>query len=399
VGQASKMPDSLLDDIIKALKGEKKSELINQILKEKALYDALKEAGLTIVAEDTHERAREMPYGILSKVQKIDLVDLITEITNISNIDLIDLITEITTVKNIESVDLIDLITRIALIDNITNIESIDLIDAITTIGAIDKIKEMPAQAFSPILNKGFETGDFTSWIVDPAGTGHSPTILTDTSFAGKYSAKLTDADGGIKQNFLLPIHTNCIKSASVLITCAGDIFHLGGGWLNFTKYYSDSTIEDEDLELPAEAINGDWATLELPLTANKFLVAIWLKYTSGNGEYLILDEVDFMPVTETLETEKGTVMHFSKAATSDLVTPAAGKKVKVWSAFYSCQDDIVTELRFKTSGNVVLALPTLGSVGMELKRTEILGAANEVLEIYLSGAGTVKGWISVSDE
>ncbi len=68
---------SLIDEIRKALKGEKKSEFIDQLLKEKELYDALKKAGITVNAEDTQERAVLRPYGVLSKVQKIDQVDSI----------------------------------------------------------------------------------------------------------------------------------------------------------------------------------------------------------------------------------------------------------------------------------------------------------------------------------
>ena len=135
---------SLIDDIRKALQGEKKSEFLGQILKEKALYDALREAGLTVVAEDAQARALQRPFGVLSKVQKIDLVDLITEITTIKTLEVL---AEITNIQNLESLDLID---RIALIDSITNIDtlanitnianlqSVDLIDTITNVGTLN---------------------------------------------------------------------------------------------------------------------------------------------------------------------------------------------------------------------------------------------------------------------
>jgi hypothetical protein len=221
---------SLIDDIRKALQGEKKSELINQILKEKALYDALKEAGLTIVAEDTHERARQMPYGILSKVMKIDLVDLITEITNI---------------ENIEGISYIAWLDRIRTIDLITKLSQLDIVDVINSIKNIDKI-----QAITEI---------------------------------GKISA-------------------------------FGEV---------------------------------------------------------------------------------GTLLPFSKTVTSDILTPTAGYKLKILSAFYYCRDDIYTELRFKTSGNLVLSLPTLGSIGMNpLSLAKPLGATDEVLELYMSAGGYAKGWI-----
>jgi len=86
---------SLLDDIRKALQGEKKSEFIDQILKEQEFWDALHKAGLTVTAADTTERGRLQPFGVLSKVLKVDLVDLITEISNITNIGTIGQINKI----------------------------------------------------------------------------------------------------------------------------------------------------------------------------------------------------------------------------------------------------------------------------------------------------------------
>lgn len=89
------------------------------------------------------------------------------------------------------------------------------------------------------------------------------------------------------------------------------------------------------------------------------------------------------------------TYLPFSKAATGDVKTPAAGKKLKIGAAFYYCQDEIVTELRFKTSGNVLLALPTFGSIGFNFILVDCpAGDADEAVEMYLSAAGTVKGWI-----
>lgn len=99
---------SLIDDIRKALQGEKKSEFIDQILKEQAFYDALHKAGLTVTAADPTERGRLQPFGVLSKVQKIDLIDeltLLKTIETIQNIDLLKTIEEITRIKKILSIE------------------------------------------------------------------------------------------------------------------------------------------------------------------------------------------------------------------------------------------------------------------------------------------------------
>jgi len=367
------MPDSLLDDIIKALKGEKKSELINQILKEKALHDALKEAGLTIVAEDTHERARLMPYGILSKVQKIDLIDLITEITNIRSIDLIDLITRI---------------------------------DEITTIKTIEAILSLP-----DITVKGSEGGAFKQASI-VAGEWSSPDGFSDPDSQWTDEAKAYDGDVATFcyiyiptaftwTSFLYftlstPISSNKLSLYLKMLNVDPASYimdidvHRDGSWVDvFQGYLSDYPAQWQDIEFGTGLV--DQIRLRCKTDSNSLYfglaeIKLW-KLGAVGGELI------------TIEAEKGTVTPFSKTVTADLCTPASGKKIRVWAAFYYSQADIITELRFKTSGNVVLALPTLGSVGMELKRTKMLGAVDEVLEIYLSGAGTVKGWVSVSEE
>ena len=92
---------------------------------------------------------------------------------------------------------------------------------------------------------------------------------------------------------------------------------------------------------------------------------------------------------------DRGTIIHFSKAATGDVKTPSSGKKLRVLDYFYYSSADITTELRYKTSTNVIAGLTVKGAVGMNrIGRKPHEGAADEAVEIYLSGAGTVKGWI-----
>jgi len=94
-----------------------------------------------------------------------------------------------------------------------------------------------------------------------------------------------------------------------------------------------------------------------------------------------------------------GTIQHFSKTATSDVKVPATGKRLQILSFFYYCDADIITELRFKTTGNVIAGLPGKGAVGMNLLgRARPEGETNEAVEIYLSAAGNVKGWICFSE-
>jgi len=91
----------------------------------------------------------------------------------------------------------------------------------------------------------------------------------------------------------------------------------------------------------------------------------------------------------------QGSIQHFSVSSTSDVKTPSSGKALQILAFFYYCDADITTELRFKSSGNVIAGLPFKGAVAMNLIGVKPpQGAANEAVEIYLSGSGNVKGWI-----
>jgi len=91
----------------------------------------------------------------------------------------------------------------------------------------------------------------------------------------------------------------------------------------------------------------------------------------------------------------QGSIQHFSASSTSDVKTPSSGKALQILAFFYYCDADITTELRFKSSGNVIAGLPFKGAVAMNLVGVKPpQGSTNEAVEIYLSGSGNVKGWI-----
>jgi len=237
--------DTIIDEIRKILKGEKKTEFINQILKEKALTDALRQAGFTPSPEDAQERATERPFGVLSKIQKIDQTDLIklvetiqkiNQIDNIANlgtinqlntvqqiskinpqgsynvvIDLINRIAQVDTISTVNQINnlgtlnqlntiqqinkinpsatenvVIDRVAKISQIDNITNLESISNVGTINKINEITKIKS--GMVVSELIsNPRFETGDLSGWIVY---TG-SPSIDPNVTWYGMPSLKM----------------------------------------------------------------------------------------------------------------------------------------------------------------------------------------------------------------
>lgn len=101
-------------------------------------------------------------------------------------------------------------------------------------------------------------------------------------------------------------------------------------------------------------------------------------------------------------ETTRGSILHFKDAAaTADLKTPTSGKRLRINSFFFGSTADIVVELRFKTSGYVIGVIYAKGSCGMNMRSGGLntpTGAADELVEIYLSGAGTVDGWFNYEE-
>jgi len=322
---------SLIDDIRKALQGEKKSDFIDQLLKEKSLYEALHDAGYVVVVDDPQARARVQPLGVLSTQQKLD-----------------------------------------AIIQGSQNVT----------------FRQALASIIGWISPDGFLDPD-SQWTGEPyAYDGNEAT------FAQTLVPNYPTVGSFLYLTFSTPVSSNKLRFKT--IDTSGVLFqidvHLNGTWINvwYGQTYSNTPPYFET------AFDAG--------IVDEIRICFWMP--SGSGQYVGVVEIKLWNVGTTsggelitVEAEKGTVIPFNQTATADLYTPATGKRVKVWSGFYYCPNDIITELKFKNSGKVILGLPTLGSVGMELKRTEMLGAIDDVLQIYLGGAGTVKGWVSVSDE
>jgi hypothetical protein len=101
---------------------------------------------------------------------------------------------------------------------------------------------------------------------------------------------------------------------------------------------------------------------------------------------------------TVTLGTDTGILTNFSTNVTGDVKTPDVGYHLRVLAAFYYCPEDVITELRFKEGGGLVLALPTKGAIGMNLLFvTKPKGGVNETLELFIDGTALCKGWVITS--
>jgi len=98
---------------------------------------------------------------------------------------------------------------------------------------------------------------------------------------------------------------------------------------------------------------------------------------------------------------EQGTWHPFRVAPTAPpeevtVLTPTAGKKLQILSFIYYCDADIITELRFKTSDNLVGGLPTKGVVGFnQIGRKPATGNIDEPLVMYFSASANAVGWVT----
>jgi len=97
----------------------------------------------------------------------------------------------------------------------------------------------------------------------------------------------------------------------------------------------------------------------------------------------------------------QGNVVHFNltftAAGTQTVYTPSTGKKAQIIGFFMEGTADVEAVLRFAVSGNVVAALPAKGVCAMNLIGLyPPTGTADEAVQVYASGATSVRGWICV---
>jgi len=84
--------------------------------------------------------------------------------------------------------------------------------------------------------------------------------------------------------------------------------------------------------------------------------------------------------------------------ATGIIHTPASGKKIRIKAFAWSSNADIVTALRFGTTGELLFAIQAKGVIGMNLIGANVEGAVDEALYGYLSGTGTMKGTVLIEE-
>lgn len=126
------------------------------------------------------------------------------------------------------------------------------------------------------------------------------------------------------------------------------------------------------------------------------------------------IDTIDVVNAIRTIDTinaiteikkissfgQTGTLTYINEVATADILTPTKDYRTRVLGAVIYNPTDIQAYLRWKNTGNFVLGVPTIGLVGMNpMGLRHPLGAADEVLELYMSAGGTVKGWVVTEEQ
>jgi len=313
------MTDSLFDEIRKRLKGEGKSEFIDQLLKEKSLYDALKKAGITVEAEDTRERAVLRPYGVLSKVQKIDQVDLIS------------LISEITTIKTLQV---------LAEVTNIKNIENIDSIENIKSIGNVPVYQ-------NPIRNPFFLSG-LSDW------SYQNVTLIEHSDF--HYSANINDG-------YLMQYLTAKTDDYDTLVFWGAKSM-VGGVDVDYIIAYTDGTSTSG-----TQVLGTIWSAYSITLSAGKIIKYIRFENsggTSGIAFPQLLPSLNVNnllnphPIKQTTRTNLKTMAEREDlllksvdvtAGTTTILNAVSGQRHKIYGYDYEADADGTNEFICTVNG------------------------------------------------
>jgi hypothetical protein len=302
---------SLAEKVVSWLKNaspQEQNQFMSQLQAEKQLFDALREAGLSPATEDPQARSMVRSGGVLSKINKIDLIDLITEIAHIT------------------------------------------LIDEITKIGEITHIKDAPFYRENIIANYGFETGDLTGWVPKNG----LPIVMSDgggLSSTGFYVCRLIRSASPAQHDEIGQALSRAVRSADV------DLFQVSartptGSWiLYFYVYYTDGTFSTHELTF-TEA----YQTLDVVPTAGKVIGGISAK-AKDFGATIYVDEIDLI-VAEHVKTRhdlKTYVAVNGRTATTGatIVNNVAGKVIKIHSYSLDSESDGQTAWFYEeTSGN-----------------------------------------------
>ena len=334
--------------------------------------------------------------GTIQKInpQTIDSTEYNTVLDYVGLINQINTINSIGTLGTVNSVGTVDTISKINP-QNGHNVV-IDLVDLINTINTINRINVIHDARIIPnlIQNGSFRTSSLEGWYKQKG----DEYVEYDETYQD-YVCVLPTVNSGIAQ-FTQPILGNL---ARIVVRYNHEV---DNGEIEIIVQYRDGTADAFDFTATS---GGTWYDAVVEPTTNKPIRGIAI-YNMTSGSKLRVTGIEMLKKPIIYQAEKdrqisreGTVVHFAKsfsaAGSSNIVVPASGKALRILAWNFYCDADVTCELRFANSGNVIAGLPAKGATAMNLVGcTAPAGSPDEPIEIYVSDAANVKGWICVEE-
>jgi len=331
---------------------------------------------------------------VLDLIKTIQQIDNITSLGTLDTINTVDKIQKINP-QNTDNV-VIDRLKLINLIETINTLETLNTINTVDTINMIDKIKVIHDARIVPnfIQNGSFRTGDFTGWI----GRSANAYVEYDSDYRD-YVCVLPGQYDYVGQ-LLPPLYG---EESRIKVRYRHEV---DGAKIRIQLLYVGAASEDYDFTATSGGVWYD-AIVE-PTTKHPLAAIVIWNLTDGSelritGCEMLRKQLVYQAEKDRTISREGAVVHFSKSfsasGSSDIALPASGKALRVLAWNLYCDADVVCELRFKNSGNVIAGLPAKGATAMNLIGcTAPTGDTDEPIEIYVGGAANVKGWVCVEE-
>jgi len=236
---------------------------------------------------------------------------------------------------------------------------------------------------FTPIINPEAEDG-LRGWV--PNGDVESSTVSPlngEKCWVFKEEADLMQFD-------IRNIPTSEIEEFSIGLKIMKE-----GQWMGAEVVYSEGDSDITEFVFPTPTA---WTRQNITTKPNRHIIAIIIS-AQVLDDYAYADSI-FLRLRSQLYvgTKPATPKIIDLTATGVIYSPASGKKIRLLAFVWSSNADVVTALRFGTTGDLLFAIQAKGVVGMNLFGCSIEGAVDQALYGYLSGTGTMKGSVIIEE-
>ena len=325
----------------------------------------------------------------------IDRIAKIDEVTNLGTLDTLNTVGTIQKInpQNTDNV-VIDRVKTINLIETINTLDTINTVSTVNTIDTINKIRDVTIseERRRDAIKNGFFNQALTGWYVDYVEIQDTD----DPYFIAGYDAVLTSSDSNLIQ-YLIPFMRKD-EVHSLQIRCkgaaSGDLqimfINPSGGSSAYPLSISDS-YATYTVDIPYDIVACIWI-----MPADASIIPCRIKFISAPLKTKV-----YQAEKDRTISREGSITHFnvsaSAAGSTTVYTPSSGKKAKVLAWNFYVDADVICELRFSNSGNVIAGLSSKGATAMNLIGCNApTGDTDETIEIYVSDAANVKGWINI---